>query len=122
MNTRCRRFAQAADVETMLFQNTKGYCRNSVCRLQALAALFLMSNAHYQLKAITGTSLEKYVSKGFQEDCETKASHLLLYTMIWSLSYPLLMSTRCKGFRSQIPTFSAPPLERWSSQEQFCSK
>lgn len=42
--------------------------------MQALAALFLMNNAHYQLKAITGTSLQDYVSKGFEDDCETKAS------------------------------------------------
>jgi hypothetical protein len=42
--------------------------------MQALAALFLMNNAHYQLKSITSTRLQNYVSKGFQDDCETKAS------------------------------------------------
>ena len=47
-----------------------------VC-LQALAALFLMNNAHYQLKAVQGNTYLKLISKEWQDDCEAKVGFLI---------------------------------------------
>ena len=39
---------------------------------QALAALFLMNNAHYQLKSVQASSSLNMVSHEWQDDCEAK--------------------------------------------------
>lgn len=51
-----------------------------VC-LQALAALFLMNNAHYQLKAVQSNSYLKLISKEWQDDCEAKVRVFMAFHM-----------------------------------------
>ena len=43
---------------------------------QALSALFLMNNAHYQLKSVQASSSLNIVSHEWQDDCEAKVQDL----------------------------------------------
>lgn len=49
---------------------------DQILLLQALAALFLMNNAHYQLKAVQSNNMMNLISREWQDDCEAKVIQL----------------------------------------------